>query len=69
MVRKKTLKRWRDYFDEISTVEFPHPAIPSAASIHGPVQEITVEDTEADLRKVKASKTTGPDDAEADLWK
>ncbi|VDP53861.1 unnamed protein product [Heligmosomoides polygyrus] len=24
---KKALKRWRDYFEEISTVEFPHPDV------------------------------------------
>ncbi|VDO84366.1 unnamed protein product [Heligmosomoides polygyrus] len=39
--------RWRDYFEEISTVEFPHPAIPSTVPTHGPVQKITVEEIEA----------------------
>ncbi|VDO20141.1 unnamed protein product [Heligmosomoides polygyrus] len=28
MDRKKALMRWRDYFEEISTVEFSHPPIP-----------------------------------------
>ncbi|VDP46820.1 unnamed protein product [Heligmosomoides polygyrus] len=52
MNRKKALKRWRDYFEEISTVEFPHPAIPSTAPTHGPVQKITVEENEAALKKI-----------------
>ncbi|VDP60377.1 unnamed protein product [Heligmosomoides polygyrus] len=43
--RKKALKYWRDYFKEISTAEFPHPAIPSTAPTHSPVQRITVEKT------------------------
>ncbi|VDO94808.1 unnamed protein product, partial [Heligmosomoides polygyrus] len=67
--RKKALKRWRDYFEEISTVEFPHPAIPSTAPTHGPVQKITVEEIEAALKKMRPGKATGPDDVAADLWK
>ncbi|VDP62316.1 unnamed protein product [Heligmosomoides polygyrus] len=68
-IRKKALKRWRDYFEEISTVEFPHPAIPSTAPTHGPVQKITVEEIEAALKKMRPGKATGPDDVAADLWK
>ncbi|VDP19064.1 unnamed protein product [Heligmosomoides polygyrus] len=69
MDRKNSLKRWRDYFEEISTVEFPHPAIPSTAPTHGPVQKITVEEIEAALKKMRPGKATGPDDVAADLWK
>uniref|UniRef100_A0A183FLY9 Endo/exonuclease/phosphatase domain-containing protein n=1 Tax=Heligmosomoides polygyrus TaxID=6339 RepID=A0A183FLY9_HELPZ len=68
MDRKKALKRWRDYFEEISTVEFPHSAIPSAPT-HGPVQKITVEETEAALKKMRPGKATGPDNVAAELWK
>ncbi|VDP28856.1 unnamed protein product [Heligmosomoides polygyrus] len=67
--RKKALKRWRDYFEEISTVEFPHPAIPSTAPTHGSVQKITVEEIEAALKKMKPGKATGSDDVAAELWK
>ncbi|VDP07722.1 unnamed protein product [Heligmosomoides polygyrus] len=70
MDRKKALKRWRDYFEEISTVEFPHPAIPSTAPTHGPVQKITVK-TRRKLKAVKMmtpGKATGPDDMAAELW-
>ncbi|VDP07426.1 unnamed protein product [Heligmosomoides polygyrus] len=63
------MKRWRDYFEEISTVEFPHPAIPSTAPTHGPVQNITGEEIEAALKKMRPDKATGPDDMAADLWK
>ncbi|VDP60413.1 unnamed protein product [Heligmosomoides polygyrus] len=47
---------------EISTLEFPHPAIPSVDSVHGPVHKITVEETEAALKKMKSGKVTDPDD-------
>ncbi|VDO18461.1 unnamed protein product, partial [Heligmosomoides polygyrus] len=67
--RKNALKRWRDYFREISTMEFPHPAIPSVGSVHGPVHKITVEETQAALKKMKPFKATGPDDLAADAWK
>ncbi|VDP51498.1 unnamed protein product [Heligmosomoides polygyrus] len=51
--RKKALKRWRDYFQEISTVESPHPAVPSTAPTHGPVKKITVEEIEAAWKKMR----------------
>ncbi|VDP10971.1 unnamed protein product [Heligmosomoides polygyrus] len=69
MDRKKALKRWRDYFEEIATVEFPHPVIPSTAPTHGPVQKITVAEIEAALKKMRPGKATGPDDVAAELWK
>ncbi|VDO75281.1 unnamed protein product [Heligmosomoides polygyrus] len=50
-------------------MEFPHPAIPSVASVHSPVHKITVEETEAALKKMKPGKATGPDDLAADVWK
>ncbi|VDP25373.1 unnamed protein product, partial [Heligmosomoides polygyrus] len=69
MDRKRAVKRWHDYFEEISNVEFAHPAIPFASPVYGPVQKITVSETEAALRKMKSGKATGPDDLPADLWK
>ncbi|VDP25841.1 unnamed protein product [Heligmosomoides polygyrus] len=69
MDRKRAVKRWRDYFEEISNVEFEHPAVPFASPVYGPVQKITVSETEAALRKMKSGKATGPDDLPADLWK
>ncbi|VDP06517.1 unnamed protein product [Heligmosomoides polygyrus] len=68
MSRKEALKRWRDYFGGISTEEFPHPAVPSADPLHGRVHKVTVEETEADLRKIRPGKATGPNDLSADLW-
>ncbi|VDP12261.1 unnamed protein product [Heligmosomoides polygyrus] len=62
--RKKALNRWSYYFEEISTMEFPHPAIHSVAPTQG-----SVEETEAALKKMRPGKATGPDDVAADLWK
>ncbi|VDP10495.1 unnamed protein product [Heligmosomoides polygyrus] len=67
MDRKMALNRWRNDFEEIPTVEFAYPAIPSAPPVYGPVQEITVDETEAVLRKMKPGKATVPDDLAADL--
>ncbi|VDO25784.1 unnamed protein product [Heligmosomoides polygyrus] len=38
MDRERAVKRWHDYFQEISNVEFAHPAIPFASDVYGPVQ-------------------------------
>nr|CDJ89585.1 endonuclease-reverse transcriptase HmRTE-e01 [Haemonchus contortus] len=66
---RQVLKRWREYFANISTVEFAHPAIPGAPPVHGPVQKIAVNETITALKKMKSGKATGPDDVAADLWK
>ncbi|VDP23860.1 unnamed protein product [Heligmosomoides polygyrus] len=50
-------------------MEFPHPAIPSVDYIRGPVHKITVEETEAALKKMKPGEATGPDDLAVDVWK
>ncbi|VDO77263.1 unnamed protein product [Heligmosomoides polygyrus] len=42
---------------------------PSTTPTYGPVQKITVEETEAALKKMRPGKTSGPDDVAADLWK
>ncbi|XGW34046.1 hypothetical protein V3C99_018088 [Haemonchus contortus] len=67
--RRQVLKRWREYFANISAVEFAHPAIPCAPPEPGPVQKITVNETITALEKMKSGKATGPDDVAADLWK
>ncbi|VDP23442.1 unnamed protein product [Heligmosomoides polygyrus] len=59
---KVALKRWRDYFEGFSNEEFPHPTVPSADPIHGPVHKATVEETEAALRKMRPGKAAGPND-------
>ncbi|VDO19551.1 unnamed protein product [Heligmosomoides polygyrus] len=55
-------KGWHDYFEEISNVEFAHPATPFASLVFDSVQKITVSEIEAALRKMKS----GPDDLPAD---
>lgn len=40
MDHKEALKQWCDYFEEISTEEFPPPAVSSVAPIHGPIRKI-----------------------------
>ncbi|VDP45346.1 unnamed protein product [Heligmosomoides polygyrus] len=69
MDRKKALKRWRIYFEEISTVEFRHPAIPSAAPTHGSVQKIGGGDRNGSEEDRPGKDFYGSDNVAADLWK
>ena len=69
MDRRKAMKRWRDYFEKVSTEEFAHPPIPHVSPTYGPVQAITTEETEAALKRMMSHKVTGPDDVAVDLWK
>ncbi|VDP11945.1 unnamed protein product [Heligmosomoides polygyrus] len=54
------LNRWRTYFEEVSTIEFAHPSIPSSFSVHGPVQKITVAEVEAALKKISRERQRAP---------
>ncbi|VDP25402.1 unnamed protein product [Heligmosomoides polygyrus] len=62
MDRKMVLNRWRTYFEEVSTIEFAHPSIPSSPPVYGPVQKIIEEEVEAALKKMKPGRATGPND-------
>ncbi|VDL63060.1 unnamed protein product [Nippostrongylus brasiliensis] len=61
--------RWRDYFEKISTEEFPHPSISRAEPVAGPIQTVSAEEVETALRRMKPGKATGSDDFAAELWK
>ncbi|EYC44370.1 hypothetical protein Y032_0463g1909 [Ancylostoma ceylanicum] len=69
MDRKMVMQRWRDYFEKVSTEEFAHPPVPEVPPTFGPVQPITIEETLAALKRMKAGKATGPDDMAAEVWK
>ncbi|EYC33056.1 hypothetical protein Y032_0002g578 [Ancylostoma ceylanicum] len=58
----KVRERWHDYFEKISTEEFTHLPILQLPPTQGPVQPITVEETEAALKQMKSGKATRPDD-------
>ncbi|VDP11614.1 unnamed protein product [Heligmosomoides polygyrus] len=69
MDRRRAKKRWHDYFEEISNIEFDHLAIPFASPVYGTVQKITVSETEAALRKMESVKANVSDDLPTGLWK
>ncbi|VDP05276.1 unnamed protein product [Heligmosomoides polygyrus] len=69
MNRRRVMERWNDYFEKISTVEFAYPPIPRIPPTHGLVPKITMDETEAALKKMKLGKATALDDLAADLWK
>ncbi|VDL78252.1 unnamed protein product [Nippostrongylus brasiliensis] len=69
MDTKKDMERWRNYFEKTSTEEFPHPPLPQAEPIPGPILPISAEEVVLALRKMKPGKATGPDDVAAELWK
>lgn len=67
----KVTKGWRDYLEAISTMELPHPVIPSIRSSFcgfypSSRSQLTMEDVEAVLKNMKTSKATGPDGLAAD---
>ncbi|EYC14612.1 hypothetical protein Y032_0040g307 [Ancylostoma ceylanicum] len=68
MNRKQVTIRWRDYSENMSIGEFDHRLILIAQPFYGSTQRITTEETVAALKKMKAGKAVGSDDAEAELW-
>lgn len=66
---KDIMGRWKDHYETISNIEFPHPPIPQAPPHPGPVLTITEAEVEEAIKKMKLGKCTGPDDIPADIWK
>ena len=66
---KQILDRWREHFDTISNVEFPHPPLPPSFPIAGPVAPITASEVEQAIRAMKTGKACGPDDIPSEAWK
>ncbi|KAL0204030.1 hypothetical protein M9458_002048, partial [Cirrhinus mrigala] len=62
---KKTVERWRDYFEKILTQTLPHLPTASAPPVLGPVQPIIAEA----VKKIKPGKATGLDALAAEVWK
>lgn len=67
--KRDILKRWQQYFNEISNYEFDHPPTPEISPHLGPLPQISVEEVTVAIRKMKNSKAPGPDDLPSDLWK
>ncbi|EYB95139.1 hypothetical protein Y032_0163g3477 [Ancylostoma ceylanicum] len=64
---RKVRERLHDYFEKVSSGEFTHLPIPQLQPTHGPVQSITVEETEAALKQMKSDKTASPDDVAVEV--
>ncbi|VDP07973.1 unnamed protein product [Heligmosomoides polygyrus] len=60
---------WRDYFEGISTEEFPHPAVLSVALFTVPFTRSPWRKQKEALKKMKPGMATGPDDLAAGVWK
>ena len=67
--RQAASERWREYFENISTQEFPHPPIPRAPATPGPVPAISAEEVEEAIKRMKTGKAAGPDDIATEVWK
>ncbi|CAI5450387.1 unnamed protein product [Caenorhabditis angaria] len=64
------LIRWKEHFEEISNVEFPHqPANSAKRTMPDSFIPITEPETHAAISKMKNGKSTGPDDISAEMWK
>jgi hypothetical protein len=66
---EQILRQWHDHYEKICNEEFPHPPIPEADPVLGPVERITPGEVEVAVRAMKNGKVTGPDDIPAEVWK
>ena len=61
--------RWKEYYQEICNVEFPHPTLVNEPLIQGPIPRISEDEVEVAIKKMRNGKATGPDDIPAEVWK
>lgn len=59
---KKAIECWWDYFEKVSTNEFPHPLIGSASPVLSPVQLIKVNKVARVEKRTTLGKETGSKD-------
>ncbi|EYB97337.1 hypothetical protein Y032_0141g2212 [Ancylostoma ceylanicum] len=53
----------------MSNEEFPHPPIPSAIPVLGPVPSIQEEEVASALAKMRNGRAPGPDNLLSEIWK
>ncbi|XP_063708920.1 uncharacterized protein LOC134837472 [Culicoides brevitarsis] len=61
--------RWKAFMQHLLNEEFPRTARPTENSVCGPVQEITIEEVEIAVKKMKRNKAVGPDSIPSEFWK
>ena len=62
-------ERWKTYFEQLLNVENDRIERVIATSAESEVENITTEEVERALRKMKKGKATGPDDIPEETWK
>lgn len=62
-------KRWFDYYQQLLNEEFPSEDITPLELVVGPIPEISFDETNLAVSKMKNHKAIGPDEVPADLWK
>ena len=62
-------ERWRTYFEQLMNVENDRIERITATRAESEVENLTTEEVERALRKMKKSNATGPDDIPVKAWK
>ena len=62
-------ERWRSYFERLMNEENERIPTEVRESIAGPIVEITRQEIEGALRRMKNGKATGPDKLREEIWK
>ncbi|EYC20643.1 hypothetical protein Y032_0021g335 [Ancylostoma ceylanicum] len=63
------LNRWSEHCSVMCNEEFPHPSIPSAIPVLGPVPPIQEEEVASTLAKMRNRRAPGPDNLPSKIWK
>lgn len=66
---KDICNRWKEYYHRLLNEEFPRSATTTENPVLGPVQHISREEVEVQLRKMKRNKAVGPDEIPTEFWR
>ena len=69
MEKEKVKQRWKEYFDDLLNQENPRERREMRTEeTKRDVEDISVEEVRAGLRKIKKGKEQGPDDIPVEVW-
>jgi len=64
---EKIKKRWKDYFHELLNVENERDELSEGSPREGPIENITIEEIKAAMKKMKRKKAAGPSELSIDM--
>lgn len=64
----KICDRWRQYYEQLLNEEFPRAVLPTEVPIEEEVDDITIEEVENAVTRMKRNKAVGPDNIPSEFW-